>query len=189
LFCANIAEAGIEEEYQHDLYRDQGVAQLKEFLAAARSATVPDVLHTEEWFDIRVGDTVVAGRIDRIDRGPDGRVKVIDYKTGRARDQESADESLQLSIYAMAAQQKWNYQVESLVFHNLEENIPVATTRSEGQLQEARARIEAAARGIAEGIFKAKTGFHCSFCAYRNLCPAKEKRIPLIAVEAGKYSN
>jgi RecB family exonuclease len=189
LFCADIAAAGIEEQYQHELYEKQGVEQLKEFLASARLATAPDVLHTEEWFDIRVGEIVVAGRIDRIDRCPDGGVKVVDYKTGRARDQKNADESLQLSIYAMAAQRKWNYRVEALVFHNLEENVPVSTTRSAGQLQEASDRIEAAARKIADGEFKPKTGFHCSFCAYRNVCPAQEKRIPTVALSAGKRSN
>ncbi len=189
LFCIDLAAAGIAEQYQHDLYRDQGIEQLKEFLAAARSAPSSDVLHTEEWFDIRLGDIVVAGRIDRIDRSSDGRVKVVDYKTGRARDQESADESLQLSIYAMAAQRKWNYDVEALVFHNLDGNVAVATTRSSAQLLAASERIAKAAEGIAAGVFKAKTGFHCSFCAYRNLCPAKEKRIPVVAVTAGKRSD
>ena len=185
-FRVDIAAAGIEEEYQHELYEKQGLEQLQEFLTAARVGVAPEVLHTEEWFDIRVGDIVVAGRIDRIDRCADGSVRVIDYKTGRARDQKNADESLQLSIYAMAAQNKWNYEVEALVFHNLQENVAVTTTRSPGQLQEACGRIESAARGIADGIFKPKTGFHCSFCAYRNLCPAQEKRIPIVALSAGK---
>ena len=26
--------------------------------------------------------------------------------------------------------------------------------------------------------FEAKPGIHCNFCAYRSLCPEKEKRIP-----------
>jgi RecB family exonuclease len=188
-FRADIAAAGIEEEYQHELYEKQGLEQLQEFLTAARAGVVPEVLHTEEWFEIQVGETVVAGRIDRIDRCADGSVRVIDYKTGRGRDQKNADESLQLSIYAMAAQKKWNYQVESVVFHNLQENVAVSTTRSEGQLQEARLRIEKAAHGIADGVFKPKLGFHCSFCAYRNLCPAQEKRIPTVAVSAGKRAR
>ena len=33
-------------------------------------------------------------------------------------------------------------------------------------------------RMIAAGEFKASPGIHCSFCAYRSLCPEKEKRIP-----------
>ena len=103
---------------------------------------------------------------------------IIDYKTGKARDQEDADQSLQLSLYAIAAREKWGYTVGSLIFYNLEENVPVATIRTEPQLLGARNRVEAAAQGIADGIFEARTGMHCNFCAYRSLCPMKEKRLP-----------
>ncbi len=136
------------------------------------------VLHTEQSFEIRVGPTSVLGRIDRIDRRPDGTVAIIDYKTGNARDQEDADESLQLSLYAIAAKEKWGYTVGALIFYNLAENVPIATTRTEPQLLIARNRVEAAAQGIADGVFEAKPGIHCNFCAYRSLCPEKEKRIP-----------
>jgi CRISPR/Cas system-associated exonuclease Cas4 (RecB family) len=38
--------------------------------------------------------------------------------------------------------------------------------------------VEETAKGIAENVFDAKPGQHCNFCAYRSLCPEKEKRIP-----------
>jgi DNA helicase-2/ATP-dependent DNA helicase PcrA len=177
LFRRDLADSKILEPYQHELYENQGVEQLRDFLAAVRLRT-PQVLHTEQSFEIRLGETVVAGRIDRIDQRPDGSVAIVDYKTGKARDQEDADESLQLSLYAIAAREKWGYNVGALIFYNLEENVPVVTARSEGQLLEARGRVEAAAQGIAAGMFEAKTGMHCNFCAYRSLCPEKEKRIP-----------
>jgi DNA helicase II / ATP-dependent DNA helicase PcrA len=178
LFRDDLAAAGIREAYQRELYEKQGIEQLREFLASARLITAQQVLHTEESFEIRVGPVTVVGRIDRIDQRADGTVAVIDYKTGKARDQEDADESLQLSVYAIAAREKWGYKVDSLIFHNLEENVPVITTRSEADLIAVRGRVEAAAKKIAEGIFDAKTGMHCNFCAYRSLCPEKEKRIP-----------
>ena len=177
-FRADLAAAGIQEKYQHELYEKQGIAQLRDFLAAFRSRASPQVLHTEEWFEMRVGETVVAGRIDRIDARDDGSVTIVDYKTGKARDQESADESLQLSLYALAAQEKWGYRVGALSFYNLEDNLPVITTRCEADLLAARNRVEDAAKGIAEGRFDAKPGMHCNFCAYRSLCPEKEKRLP-----------
>jgi DNA helicase-2/ATP-dependent DNA helicase PcrA len=184
LFRLDLVEAGILEKYQHELYEKQGIAQLRDFLASARSLPPVQVLHTEQSFEIRVGDTSVVGRIDRIDRRADGSVAIVDYKTGKARDQENADESLQLSLYAIAAREKWGYTVGALIFHNLEENVPVITVRSEAQLLAARGRVEAAARGIADGKFEARPGMHCNFCAYRSLCPVKEKRIPH-AVESG----
>lgn len=189
LFRRDLAEARIQEKYQHELYERQGVEQLRDFLASIRSHPSLKVLHTEESFEIRIGETVVAGRIDRMDERPDGTVAIVDYKTGKARDQEDADESLQLSLYAIAAREKWEYKVGSLIFYNLGENVPVFSLRSEAQLMEARARVEKAAQGIAAGGFDAKPGMHCVFCAYRSLCPAKEKRISNREVSVVLESN
>jgi DNA helicase-2/ATP-dependent DNA helicase PcrA len=175
----------IQDEYQRGLYLNQGLQQLKDFLASTRSDVAPEVLHTEEWFDVQIAGTKVAGRIDRIDRAPDGSVNIVDYKTGKARSQEDADESLQLSIYAMAASQKWGYHVGTLMFHNLEGNVPVISKRTEFQLEEARERVRNVARGIAAGNFKPKPDFYCNFCAFRGLCPAKEKQVPNLASSQG----
>jgi len=178
LFRTDLASAKIQEAYQHELYERQGVIQLTDFLAAARSIDPSQVLQTEESFEIRLGDIAVVGRIDRIDRRPDGKVAIVDYKTGKAKDQEDADESLQLSLYAIAAKEKWGYEVGALIFHNLEENVPVTTMRSESDLVATRERVKVAAEGIANNVFEANPGIHCNFCAYRSLCPVKEKRIP-----------
>jgi DNA helicase-2/ATP-dependent DNA helicase PcrA len=178
LFRDDLAASGIQDNYQRELYLKQGREQLQDFLAGTRSAPPREVLHTEEWFEVQIAGTKVAGRIDRVDRTADGSVAIVDYKTGKARSQEDADESLQLSIYAMAASQKWGYRVGALVFHNLEGNVPVVSRRSEFQLESAREQVLDVARGIAAGNFEPKVGRHCNFCAFRGLCPAQEKWIP-----------
>jgi DNA helicase II / ATP-dependent DNA helicase PcrA len=177
-FRTDLAAAGIQEKYQHELYEEQGIAQLREFTAGFRAQSAPEVLHTEESFQIQVGETIVVGRIDRVDKLPDGSVAIVDYKTGKARDQRNADDSLQLSLYAIAAKEKWGYDVGQVSFYNLEDNLAVVTTRSAAHLIAARKKVEDAAEGIASGKFDAKSGMHCSFCAYRSLCPEQEKRIP-----------
>jgi DNA helicase II / ATP-dependent DNA helicase PcrA len=177
LFREVLNESGIQDRYQHELYEKQGIEQLREFLNQCSRHPLPEVLHSEEWFDMVVGDATVVGRIDRMDRLADGRIVVTDYKTGKPKSQEDADDSLQLSIYAMAARAKWGYEVDALVLYNLEENVPVITRRSDSQLEEARLTVEDVAQQIAGGDFRAKTGFHCNFCPYRNLCPATEKRL------------
>jgi len=175
-FRIDLRAARIQDPYQHDLYETQGIAQLKAFLEASRKQ-VPQVLHTEEFFEVKLGTARVIGRIDRVDKLSDGQIAITDYKTGKPQSQEDADESLQLSIYALAARTKWGYRTEYLMFCNLDDNSSVVTRRNETQLEEATLKVEEVAAQIAAGNFEPKRGFHCGFCAYRNLCPATEKRL------------
>jgi RecB family exonuclease len=181
LFRFDFAQAVIEDPYQRGLYEQQGTRQLREFEEIALRTTPPRVLHTEEHFEMRIGEATVAGRIDRVDDLGDGRVAIIDYKTGKPRAQEDADQSLQLSIYAIAAREKWGYSAEQLVFYNLEENTAITTARHRLQLDEARAKVEDVAARIAAGEFTAKPGYHCRLCPYRNLCPATEKSVHAVS--------
>jgi DNA helicase-2/ATP-dependent DNA helicase PcrA len=181
LFKDDLAEAHLQDRYQHELYERQGLDQLKDFVAACGKSERPEVLHTEEGFEIKVGECTVVGRIDRIDRLKDGVVAITDYKTGKPQSQDDADESLQLSIYAMAAEQKWGYRVDRLIFYNLQENTSVTAHRDPAELEGARNTVKSVAAKIAEGKFEAKTGFYCAFCAYANICPAKEKPIQITA--------
>jgi superfamily I DNA/RNA helicase/RecB family exonuclease len=177
LLRQGLADAGIPDRYQYELYLKQGSEQLQQFLELIRSTPQPDVLNTEQNFDLQVGGTKLRGRVDRIDRaGPDS-VAVVDYKTGKPRSQEEADESLQLSLYALAVKEVWGHRVSQLVFYNLENNTAISTTRNDAQLEEAKLRVLEAAENIAHGKFDAKPSYNCAFCPYRNLCPATEKVI------------
>jgi ATP-dependent DNA helicase UvrD/PcrA len=180
LFRTDLAGAAVQDRYQHELYEKQGIEQLRGFLECARRTPPPEVLHTEQPFTIRIGDAVVNGRIDRIDRIEGDGVAVLDYKTGKPRSQEDADESLQLSIYALAAREKWNYRADRLAFYNLEDNSVIVTTRGSLQLEEAKLTVEGVAEKIAAGKFPANPGFHCFLCPYRNLCPATEKSLSIV---------
>ena len=181
LFRADLSEARLEDRYQYELYLKQGIEQLRDFVKLARQRPQPQVLHTEQWFTIRLGAATVNGRLDRMDQTGEGRIDIVDYKTGKPRSQEDADQSLQLSIYALAARESWDVIAERLMFYNLEDNSFVVTTRSEQQLEEARAKVEEVAEKIAAGKFPARPGFHCAMCPYHNLCPATEKHLYVAA--------
>jgi RecB family exonuclease len=174
-FRSELARAGIADRYQYELYLRQGMEQLRQFFEAARSAPPPEVIETERRFELQVGSAKLAGRVDRIDRtGPD-TVAIVDYKTGKPRSQEDADKSLQLSLYALAARETFGKRADRLIFHNLENNTPVYTTRNEAELEAAKLRVQEAAQGIARGEFPPNPKYHCAYCPYRNLCPATEK--------------
>jgi len=174
-FRSDLASAGIADRYQYELYLRQGMEQLRQFLEWARSAPPLEVIETERRFELQVGSAKLAGRVDRIDRtGPD-TVAIVDYKTGKPKSQEDADKSLQLSLYALAARETWGKRADRLIFHNLENNTPVYTTRTDAELEAAKLRVQEVAEGIARGEFPPDPGYHCAFCPYRNLCPATEK--------------
>jgi len=180
VFRTLLAEAAIQDRYQHDLYLRQGIEQLTAFLESTRHAPSPQVLATEASFTIEIGDATIRGRIDRMDRLPDDTVAIVDYKTGKPRSQKDADDSLQLSIYALAAQMNWKKSVGRVAFHNLEDNSLIDTVRNQFELEEARSKVEAVTTAIGEGKFPAKPGFQCGSCPYRNLCPATEKSFTLL---------
>jgi len=188
-FRADLATAGIADRYQYDLYLRQGREQLTQFLAWARANAPSEVLQTEQKFDLPVGGTKLTGRVDRMDHLDSGGVAIVDYKTGKPKSQEDADKSLQLSLYALAAQEAWGLRADRLIFHNLEDNSMVVTTRDSADLEAAKEQVRNAAESIAEGNFSAKPGHQCSFCPYRNLCPATEKVLPLPQKKSANRPN
>jgi ATP-dependent exoDNAse (exonuclease V) beta subunit len=174
-FRSALAGAGIADRYQYELYLRQGIEQLRQFFEVARVTAAPAVMETEHRFELQVGTAKLTGRVDRMDRtGPD-TVAIVDYKTGKPKSQEDADESLQLSLYALAARETWGKRADRLIFHNLENNTPVYTTRTDAELEAAKVRVQKVADGIAQGEFPPNPKYHCVFCPYRNLCPATEK--------------
>jgi DNA helicase-2/ATP-dependent DNA helicase PcrA len=174
-FRAQLASAGIADRYQYELYLRQGREQLRQFFDGARNAPPPEVLETESKFELQMGSLKLAGRIDRMDRLSPDAVAIVDYKTGKPKSQEDADKSLQLSLYALAARDALGKRADRLIFHNLENNTPVCTRRTEAELEVAKLRVQKVAEGIARGEFPPNPKYHCAFCPYRNLCPATEK--------------
>lgn len=185
-FRAALANAGIADRYQYELYLRQGLEQLRHFFEGARSRPAPEVIETERRFELQVGSAKVTGRVDRIDRTGPETVAIVDYKTGKPWSQDDADDSLQLSLYALASRETWGKHADRLILYNLENNTPVCTTRTDGELEETKMRVQKVADEIAAGKFAAKPGYHCSFCPYRNLCPATEKVVGAAQKKPGR---
>jgi DNA helicase-2/ATP-dependent DNA helicase PcrA len=174
-FQAEFGKAVIDDPVQRALYERQGAAQLRALLGATPRSSLA-VVAAEVSFTFNLGAHQIVGRIDRMDRIAENVVRVIDYKTGAIKTQRYADDSLQLSIYAMGAA-AMGFIPKELVFLNVQGNEPTLTARSPAQLERAKRRIEDVAQGIAAGGFSPKPGQHCQWCGYRRLCPATEQRV------------
>jgi DNA helicase-2/ATP-dependent DNA helicase PcrA len=185
VFKHEFAKAVIEDPVQRQLYQEQGSKHLKAIVESRPRGSV-EVIAAEAGFTFRMGKLKIVGRIDRMDRIEDNCVRVIDYKTGTPWDQKDADESLQLSIYAMGAAEM-KYAPRELVLLNVRGNEEIVTSRTGAQLERARRKIEDVAEGIAAEEFSPRPGLHCRWCEFARLCPATEQRVllPLGAVTAG----
>ena len=73
---------------------------------------------TEREFIFQEGEWTLRGKIDRIDKRPDGSWEVIDYKTGTDVDlSQPITDSLQLGIYAVGARRAWHLERGKATFY------------------------------------------------------------------------
>ena len=172
-------DSGFEDEYQEQAYKQAGLEQLRAFVEKQESSeTLP--LSMERSFSLDLGEVLLEGRIDQINPlvprpGEDeGSVELIDYKTGKPRSQKDADSSLQLSVYALAAQEEMKLRPRRLTFYCLTNNQPVHTVRTKQDLEAVKTEVLTVAGRIRQNHFPAAPGFVCRFCDYRPICPAHE---------------
>ena len=173
------SKAGYVDEYQEREYKKAGLDQLTAF-HKSYSAAPADVAMQEKQFELEMENNVtIRGRIDQVNRIGRDAVEVVDYKTGKPKSQKDADESLQLSLYALAAREVLELSPERLVLYNLMTNEAIVTERDAKALAAARKIVAETADLIRAGDFPVKPGFVCGYCEFQALCPAHEQLVTI----------
>ena len=127
----------------------------------------------EQPFSLRVDGLRLTGRIDRVDRRPDGSYELIDYKTGSAKKASDLQRDLQLGVYALAAREVFRFDPLSLSYYYLETSERVTVDKPQERLEEDRQTIVKVAEGIRAELFPARPDrMKCSGCDFRLLCPS-----------------
>ncbi len=163
-----------ESTRQRELYYKKGKNILKIFYKSQENNwTIPVSL--EGWFKIKVGDYFINGRIDRIDQLADGSLEIIDYKTGKAKENLVGDDKNQLLIYQIAAQSLPQYknigEVGKLSFYYLEDGTKLEFIGKEKDLENLKEKIVKTIEEIKNNNFKAKPNqFICKKCDFRDIC-------------------
>jgi DNA helicase II / ATP-dependent DNA helicase PcrA len=114
--------------------------------------------------------------VDRVDRLPDGRYELIDYKTGKPKSAADLREDVQLSLYQMGARESWDLETSAQSYYYVLDNEKVPVEHSEDELERVRGTVSTIAEGIMAQEFEPTPSPEiCSFCDYRIICPAAEK--------------
>mgnify|MGYP001574477051 FL=1 len=168
IYEQNWIGAGYETRQMQENQKRAGFLMLEKYYMHEKSDfIIPEFL--ERQFMLEIGDLKLSGRIDRIDKLPDGTYEVIDYKTGSAN--KDAKNDLQMTVYALACKEVFKIPVSKLTFYFLDELEKVSTTRSEKALAEGKEQILKYADEISVSDFSPTPGFHCGFCEFRLICP------------------
>ncbi len=162
---------GYKSRVEADFARKRGEGLLHQFFEWWEE--VPrTVFLVEKGFKVNVDGIELSGRFDRIEEEETG-VHIIDFKTSAPRTQREVDADLQLSIYALAAEQSLKKPCArlTLLFLYEDEFAAQETERTDGQLRDAKVQISSIYERIQKRDFypTPRAGL-CRNCPYRTVC-------------------
>ena len=154
-------------------FYQEGITILKKYVQNNPMVDHRDVLAIEQKFNLMIGDYLTLGYIDRVDRVDDNTIAINDYKSNfMLFGREEMDNSIQLSIYLMAARKLWPWAKNILLyFYMLRHGKRLETTRTEEQLSMARdfiINIGNQTESVKE--FPEQLNAYCIYCDHKNQC-------------------
>ena len=127
----------------------------------------------DNFFKAKLNDVLYGGKIDRIDKNPDGSLEIIDYKTGKlpSGGTEELSESLSTQLLFASCDSLWPNMVNELTYIYLKDNQKLVVKRDPLKIQEALLKLKQITTSIQNNEFNAKASNACAFCDFRSQCP------------------
>ena len=126
--------------------------------------------------DIKIGKYIIDGKIDRVEKDPDGEYVIVDYKTGgKNKEITNLNESLQLNIYAMGLKAKKKFgKLPKLIsyFYPEKEGQQIFSYEvNQTDIDNTKRKLEEFLKSIDDGEFGADPNMKkCGWCDYKDLC-------------------
>jgi DNA helicase-2/ATP-dependent DNA helicase PcrA len=174
LFEAGWRRTGFGSSDDELQFRDRARAAMRLYWERERESEGEPVW-LERKFDIRIGEHHVRGRIDRVDRLPDGSHELIDYKTGERKSEADLESDLQLALYRLAAREAWELEAGSGSYYYVLDAEKVAAPTKPDDAERVERTVLAVGEGVLGQDFEPRPSpATCGWCDYRLICPAAE---------------
>lgn len=135
---------------------------------------INDQLALEIWFNLKIGDNLLKGRIDRIDEVAGG-AKIVDYKTGKSKDKLDKDSKQQLLIYQMAVEEVYGLNLVEAAYHYVEDDKELSFLGTKEELSDQKQKITEQIEKIKQSDFTPTPGWHCQYCDFKDICNSAQK--------------
>ena len=174
LFEAGWRRTGFGTSDDELQFRDRAREAMRLYWERERDAEGEPVW-LERKFDIRIGSHHVRGRVDRVDRLPDGSHELIDYKTGERKSEADLENDLQLALYRLAAREAWGLEASTGSYYYVLDADKVAAPASADDAERVERTVLEVGEGVLSQDFEPRPSpTTCSWCDYRLICPAAE---------------
>jgi len=181
---------GYRDQSQEVEYFEEGRRILKGFHEKhVKDFHVP--LSVEYGFEFEVEGVPVKGFVDRVDKLPDGRLAVVDYKTGKKLKTGRLELDAQLTMYQYACESLLGAEVGELTFYHLPTLTEHRTTRRPAKLvDELKSSIVNTAEAITKEKFDPKPDeMVCRWCDYKPICPIFKDQYAGVAMAPAKAAG
>ncbi|MBI4399031.1 MAG: ATP-dependent helicase [Candidatus Omnitrophica bacterium] len=176
----NWERRGYRSKTEEASYKSRGENMLRRYFERCQDDITNESLALEKKFAISFSPHVeVHGKTDRIQRLKNGEVEIIDYKTGKPKNQEKVDENIQLSIYALAFQESFGRLPDRMTFHYVDAEEKVSTVMTGEKITQTCQKILELSEKIRKKEFPPcspqQQYVRCGYCEYKPICPVHEK--------------
>ncbi len=174
-FSKNWNEDVFTDELEERAAFSQGVEIIRRYYNDNDIAKI-NIVALESSFQIKLGDHVVNGIVDRIDRTEDG-YEIIDYKTAKKMpSQEKVDNDVQLTIYLQAfldryPEERKNLDKLKVSLYFVKHGAKLTSTRTEEDLKNIENKFLEVIEKIEENEFEPVINPLCDWCDFQNKCP------------------
>ena len=175
---------GFDSEKRLKEGRDAAADMIRTFMKWDQGAADRgiEIVGVEQEFKMDIDGLKFVGKMDRVDKGPDGRYVVTDYKTGKTPTRKSEiAHDVQMNLYALAAKSIYGELPDKTMQLFVAKDKEVPNKIDEETLDKERDAILGMARDILGGKFPANPSYQgCRWCDYVQICddryPGSEKR-------------